>query len=86
MFFAADGPGPRLFWSVAVQSAAGFVAGTPIVVATLENRVTASYDIARDGRLLVALPTVRPSVSARSQLLVVQHWFEELKARVAAAP
>ena len=85
LFFAADGPGPRMFWAVAVQSAQGFVAGTPILVATLENRATASYDIARDGRLLVSLPTTRLLVSARPQLLVVQHWFEELKARVAAA-
>jgi len=86
LFFAADGgAGPRNFWAVALQSSAGFVAGKPVVIATLENRATASYDIARDGRLLVPVPTSTAPLSARSQLLVVQHWFEELKARVAAA-
>jgi serine/threonine protein kinase len=86
LFFANDGgAGPRVYWSVAVQSAGGFVAGTPVEAATLTNRGTASYDIARDGRLLVHLPTSGATLAARSQLLVVQHWFEELKARVAAA-
>jgi hypothetical protein len=87
LFFAADGgAGPRNFWSVAVQSKAGFVAGTPVVIATLENRASSSYDIARDGRLLVAVPTSATPLAARSQLVVVQNWFDELKARMAATP
>jgi hypothetical protein len=86
LLFAADGgAGPRNFWAVAVRSTAGFVAGTPVAIATLENRATATYDIARDGRLLVAVPTSTTPLAARSQVVVVQNWFEELKARVAAA-
>ena len=83
LFFSTDaGSGPRTFWSVPVKSAAGFVAGTPVEVASIP---TGSYDIARDGRLLVHLPTTTTAPSTRSQLVVVLHWFEELKARVAAA-
>ena len=83
LLFSTDaGSGPRAFWSVPVQSAAGFVAGTPVAVASL---ATTSFDIARDGRLLVHLPTTASTPSAISQLLVVLNWFEELKARMAAA-
>ena len=87
LFFVSDGVpgGARTFSSVPVQSAAGFVAGKPVQVASLQNRAPASYDVARDGRLLVHLPTATAPPVASSQLIVVQHWFEELKARVAAA-
>jgi hypothetical protein len=86
LFFVNDsGPGPRFFWAVSVKPADGFAAGAPFEVARLQNRGSAGYDIARDGRLLVHVPTVTSPVSERSQLLVVQNWFEELKARMAAA-
>jgi hypothetical protein len=45
------------------------------------------YDIAADGRLLVTMPTGGTDVEAsRPRIVVVQNWFDELKARVPTTP
>ena len=42
-----------------------------------------SYDVARDGRFLISVPeTVEGKLTVQTQFVVVQNWFEELRARV----
>ena len=87
LFFASGGAqfGARLVWSVSVEPGASFVAGKPTVVAKLSNDASLAYDVAPDGRFLFHFPaTIIGSVASRRQLVVVQNWFDELKARVPA--
>lgn len=71
-------------WSSAIQPGATFVAGKPTQIATSPSEANPSfaYDVASDGRLLVHLAAVRGTAAEASRLVVVQHWFDELKARV----
>ena len=85
-FSSGGGPGPRLFWSSAIQPGVTFVAGKPTQIATSPSGAAASfaYDVASDGRLLVHLPVTSGTAAevSRPHVVVVQHWFDELKARV----
>ena len=62
----------------------GFVTGPPVAIAPFPNRVRASYDVAPDGRFLVSVPAVSEITDggARQRIVIVQNWFEELKAKV----
>ncbi len=71
--------------AVAVATAPTFVASPPRLL--FEGRYGASaqvrpYDVSRDGqRFLMVKQKERAPISA-SQMILVQNWFEELKARV----
>ena len=45
--------------------------------------VNASYDVMPDGRFLISMPAANSrSGPPRQRVVVVQNWFEELKAKV----
>jgi hypothetical protein len=68
--------------SVAVTTSPGFSLGEPQVLfpASDYNLATSAgaYDVGPDGRFLMVRPLVGPS---ETELVLVQNWFEELKAR-----
>lgn len=87
LFFNVGGNAIALSrWSSAIQPGATFVAGKPTQIATSpsEDYPSFAYDVAPDGRLLVHLAASRGTAAdaSRPHLVVVQHWFDELKARV----
>ena len=89
LFFATGGAqfGVRVLWSVSVAPGQTFVAGKPSVVAKLSVDGSMAYDVAPDGRFLFHVPaSTTGKVASRPQLVVVQHWFDELKARVPVSP
>ena len=91
LFFAKGGFGtPRSFWSTQVQPGSTFVAGKPSEIAKSASTaaVSVEYDVAPDGRFLVHVDASSGAAAAasRPQLVVVQHWFDELKARVPVSP
>ena len=69
--------------SVKVETAPAFRAGTPELVfenAALLQVWGRGYDVAPDGqRFLLALNTEAPTNLTPAQMILVQHWFEELK-------
>lgn len=89
LFFATGGAqfGARVLWSVSVEPGASFVAGKPNVVAKLSAEASLAYDVAPDGRFLFHVPaSISARGASRAQLVVVQNWFDELKARVPTTP
>jgi Tol biopolymer transport system component len=69
-------------WVSAIQPGANFGAGRPTQIAGAAY-ASNDYDIAADGRLLVTMPAGgTEGEAARSRIVVVQHWFDELKVRV----
>ena len=72
-FSSGGGPGPRLFWSSAIQPGVTFVAGKPTQIATSPSGAAASfaYDVASDGRLLVHLPVTSGTAAEVSRPHVV---------------
>ena len=76
---------PTRMMAVAVATAPGFVASPPRML--FEGRYGATgivrpYDVSPDGqRFLMVKPKERAPISA-SQMILVQNWVEELKARV----
>ena len=89
LFFSSGGS-PRLFRSSAIQRGVTFVAGKPTQIATSPSGAAASfaYDVASDGRFLVHLPVTSGTgaEASRPHVVGVQHWFDELKARVPTTP
>ena len=77
------GRGVPTLMSVSVTTAPAFRAGTPERVfenASLRTAWGRSYDVAPDGRrFLLALTKDAPTNLAPAQMILVQHWFEELK-------
>ncbi|MBI4888272.1 MAG: hypothetical protein HY824_14355, partial [Acidobacteria bacterium] len=78
------GPGGRQMLAVPVQSGTTFVAGQPQVL--FEAAVAAllggsrPWDLAPDGRFVIIRNSQADAGgSAPSNLILVQHWFEELK-------
>lgn len=77
------GRGVPTLMSVSLTTAPAFRAGTPNVV--FENPALRipwgrSYDVAPDGRrFLLTLTNDAPTKPAPAQMILVQHWFEELK-------
>ena len=75
--------GPTTLMSVRITTTPAFKAGTPEPVfenAYLETGWGRSYDVAPDGRrfLLTFRKEPRPTLPP-AQMVLVQHWFEELK-------
>ena len=59
-----------------------FDPGAAVAVGPFPN-VNASYDVMPDGRFLISMPAANSrSGPPRQRVVVVQNWFEELKAKV----
>ena len=85
LFFTVGGAGsgPPTFLAVPVRPGASFVAGKPAVVLKLPTTSSFAYDVAPDGRFLLHRDASAARAGAeRPKIVMVQHWFEELKARV----
>jgi hypothetical protein len=69
--------------SVKVATSPAFRAGTPEALfesADLRSAWGRSYDVAPDGqRFLLALNKEATATPTPTQMIFVQHWFEELK-------
>jgi eukaryotic-like serine/threonine-protein kinase len=72
------------FWVSAIQPGASFIAGRPTQIASGAVGASNAYDVAADGRLLVTMPAGGAN-ALPSRIVVAQHWFDELKARVPAS-
>ena len=70
--------------SVSVTTGATFTAGEPSVVLKIPAGTSEAYDVAPDGRFLFhfQLSMRAGEDTPRQDIVVVQNWFEELKARV----
>jgi serine/threonine-protein kinase len=89
LFYIQSGAGTlnggvvRTLMSVKVATAPGFLAGTPEAVfenPDLQTNWGRSYDVAPDGRrFLLTLTKEAPASLAPAQMILVQHWFEELR-------
>ena len=83
-----SGSGATTLMSVRIATAPAFLAGTPEAVfesADLRTAWGRSYDVAPDGRrFLLTLNKEAPTNLAPAQMILVQHWFEELKRLVPA--
>jgi hypothetical protein len=68
---------------VTVKPGSTFVAGKPAIVLKIPAGASLGYDVGRDGRFLFQLSLAPIGEEAlREGIIVVQNWFEELKARV----
>ena len=88
MFFVSGGgPIARLVWKASFSGDTAD-AGDPEIVVKLPNDWSLGYDLAADGRFLFHAPASEGTADGgiRSQIVVVQHWFEELRARVPLTP
>jgi serine/threonine-protein kinase len=85
LFFSNFGlslrPAEPAILSVAIQSGPAFVAGRPGVVVKRPESAGPNYDVAPDGRFLFTV-TPKTAVVARPKIIIVQNWFDELRARV----
>ena len=68
--------------SVPVTAGAEFVMGTPVRVATFPAVAAQDYEVGTDGRFLVKIPAASDGATPRQSVVVVQNWFDELRARV----
>ena len=87
LFFTVRSGGwttPGVLMSVPVQPGSTFIAGQPTAVLKIPAGASAAYDVAPDGRFLFHFQrSMRAGEEApRQEIIVVQNWFEELKARV----
>jgi hypothetical protein len=77
----------RNLMAAAIKTTPGFVAATPQPLFRLGDYVLAGtrgvrYDVAPDGRFLILKD--EEGRETRNRIVVVQHWFEELKRMVPA--
>jgi serine/threonine-protein kinase len=87
LFFTVRNGGwttPGILMSVPVQPGSTFIAGQPTVVLKIPAGASEAYDVAPDGRFLFHFQrSMRAGEEApRQEIIIVQNWFEELKARV----
>jgi Tol biopolymer transport system component len=82
LFFYNPGPtrGTRTMSVVPVQTTPTFVAGKPAILFPAPN-TTAAFDLSPDGRFLFSVLAAEP-VTQSNEIVVVQNWIEELKARM----
>jgi serine/threonine protein kinase len=75
---------PTALMSVPVQLGTTFSGGKPQAVVKLPTGVGTGFALAPDGRFLFNVPALAADGEAvsRARIVVVQNWFEELKARV----
>jgi serine/threonine-protein kinase len=82
---------PGVLMSVPIQAAGStFIAGQPTEVLKIPAQSSLGYDVGPDGRFLFHITGARSTRSTsgeatRQEIIVVQNWFEELKARVPTA-
>jgi serine/threonine-protein kinase len=87
LFYVHGGPyspgGPTTLMSVRISTTPTFQAGTPEPLFAHPYLATGwgrNYDVAPDGRrFLLTLRTEPPPALPPAQMVLVQHWFEELK-------
>ena len=72
--------------SVPVTPGGEFVMGTPVRVATFPAVAARDFEVGIDGRFLVKIPAASDGTTPRQSVVVVQNWFDELKARVPVPP
>jgi hypothetical protein len=74
---------PGVLMSVPVKPGSTFIPGTATELFKIPPTMSVAYDVARDGRFLFHItgPTADDE-PLRREIIVVQNWFEELKARV----
>ena len=87
LFFTVRSGGwatPGVLMSIPVQPGSTFIAGQPTSVLKIPAGASEGYDVALDGRFLFHFQrSMRAGEDApRQEIIVVQNWFEELKARV----
>ncbi|MGH9221970.1 MAG: protein kinase domain-containing protein, partial [Vicinamibacterales bacterium] len=87
-FVSGGGPNPRLVWKATITLGETAVSSTPEIIAKLPNDWSLAYDLAPDGRFLFNAPASEGTADGtiRSQIVVVEHWFDELRARVPTRP
>lgn len=69
-----------------MQPGASFVVGKPAAVLKLPSTSSFAYDVAPDGRFLLHRDASATREEAeRPKIVMVQNWFDELKARVPTA-
>jgi Tol biopolymer transport system component len=85
LFYLAAASGGRTsdvtIMKVAINPGPPFSAGAPEPVVKLPPNSAFNFNVAADGRFLINVPA-SGSGPARDRLVVVQNWFEELKAKV----
>ena len=92
LFFTSAGAGgtaDRNVLMAGVEPGATFVSGKPTVITrvTAGLSVSPAYDVAPDGRLLFHEQPDRISArDSRPSIVLVQNWFDELRARVPLTP
>jgi serine/threonine-protein kinase len=89
LFFTVRSGGwttPGVLMSLPVQTGSTFIARKPAPVLKIPAEASEAYDVAPDGRFLLHLQGLKPvgEEAQRPAIVVVQNWFEELKARVPA--
>jgi serine/threonine-protein kinase len=87
-YLSGGGPLPRLIWSVAIAPGSEFSAGPPRLLAKLSGTTSVAYDVAPDGRFLFHVPASGNPAATRlpfSEIVVIEHWFDELRARMQTA-
>jgi Tol biopolymer transport system component len=71
--------------SVAYQASPGFRPGNPTLLLNLPSGAGRGFAVGHDGRFLFNIPVSSvDNPVGREQIVIVQNWFDELKARVAA--
>jgi eukaryotic-like serine/threonine-protein kinase len=86
LFFTVRG-GNRagVLMSVPILPGSTFIAGRPTTVLKIPSEWTSfGYDVAPDGRFLIH--SASASEETRQEIVVVQNWFDELRARVPIPP
>ena len=85
LFYLAAASGGRTsdvtIMKVAIKPGSGFSAGPPEPVVKLPPNAAFNFSVAADGRFLINVPA-SGSGAGRNRMVVVQNWFEELKAKV----
>jgi len=82
-FITGGGAAPRVMWAVPILEGQKFSAGKPVMIGKPSAVTSPAYDVAPDGRFLFHVTqSAAPSSVARSQVVFVQNWIEELKARM----
>ena len=90
LFFTVRSGGwttPGVLMSVPVRPGSTFIAGQPTAVLKIPAGASEAYDVAPDGRFLFHFQrsTRAGEEAPRQEIIIVQNWFEELKARVPTA-
>jgi hypothetical protein len=68
--------------TVPINAGASFSTGAPVALGQL--LYSRGYDVSADGRILMSVPISSPGPGrARQRIVVVQHWINDLRSRMA---